>query len=152
MKNPPDDKPIGLKIAIIDRAFKRRMDERAGSMGLTSVQLRVLGRISLLESAGVLEINQRDLEEAVQVTHPTMTGIIKRLENKGFVTCMPSPTDKRYKKITCTPKGAGVHRELAEQDQEVLLELCHGFTQEDMDTFHRLTSRLLENVSDEHMF
>lgn len=151
MENPTYDRPIGLKIAIIDRAFKRMLDERAGIMGLTSVQLRVLGRISLLEAAGVCEINQRDLEEAVQVTHPTMTGIIKRLENKGFVTCTPSSIDKRYKKITCTPKGAGVHRELAEQDQEVLLKLCHGFTQEDIDTFQQLTSRLLENVSDEHI-
>ncbi len=146
------DRPIGLKIAIIDRAFKRKMDERAGSMGLTSVQLRVLGRISLLESNGVSEINQRDLEEAMQVTHPTMTGIIKRLENKGFVSCMPSPADRRYKKITCTKQGAGIHEELAEQDREVLLELCQGFTQQDIDMLHDLTGRLMENLSDEHIF
>ena len=121
-------------------------------MGLTSVQLLVLGRISLLESNGVSEINQRDLEEAMQVTHPTMTGIIKRLENKGFVSCMPSPADRRYKKITCTKQGAGIHEELAEQDREVLLELCQGFTQQDIDMLHDLTGRLMENLSDEHIF
>ena len=35
--------PFGLKIAIINRAFRKKMDEKAAKMGLTSVQLRVLG-------------------------------------------------------------------------------------------------------------
>lgn len=152
MTNPADDKPIGLQIAIIDRAFKKRMDERALCMDLTSVQLRVLGKISMLESTGVPEINQRDLEEAMQVTHPTMTGIIKRLEHKGFVKCVPSSVDRRYKKITCTTKGAGIHQDLAKQDQEVLLELCHGFPQEEINTLIHLIGRLMENLSEEHMF
>ena len=152
MTNSADDKPIGLKIAIIDRAFKRRMDERANSMGLTSVQLIVLGEINMRERRGITEINQRDLEEATQVTHPTMTGIIKRLEHKGFVSCVPSPTDKRYKKITCTEKSIGIHEELARQDQEVLQEICRDFTEEESDQLMRLTDKILSNLSDTHVF
>lgn len=41
--------PFGLKIAIINRAFRKKMDEKAAAMGLTSVQLRVLGSVSRLE-------------------------------------------------------------------------------------------------------
>ena len=44
--------PFGLKIAIINRAFRKRLDEKAAALGLTSVQLRVLGSISRLEEAG----------------------------------------------------------------------------------------------------
>ena len=44
--------PVGLKIAILNREFRRRMDEKAAAMGLTSVQLRVLGSVSRLEAAG----------------------------------------------------------------------------------------------------
>ena len=40
--------PFGLKIAIINRAFRKRMDEKAASMGITSVQLRVLGSIKTI--------------------------------------------------------------------------------------------------------
>ena len=54
-------------------------------MGLTAVQLRVLGELSRSESKGVEEINQKDLEKALAVTHPTMTEIIKRLEKKNAV-------------------------------------------------------------------
>lgn len=44
--------PFGLKIAIINRAFRRKLDEKAAAMGLTAVQLRVLGSVSRLEAAG----------------------------------------------------------------------------------------------------
>ncbi len=58
----PDTRPFGLKIAIISRAFNKKMDEKAGAMGLTSVQLRVLSSVSRMEEAGSGEIHQNDLE------------------------------------------------------------------------------------------
>ena len=48
----PGAMPFGLKIAVINREFRKKMDEKAAAMGLTSVQLRVLGTISRLEAAG----------------------------------------------------------------------------------------------------
>ena len=44
--------PFGLQIAIINRAFRKKLDEKASSMGLTAVQLRVLGSVSRLEEKG----------------------------------------------------------------------------------------------------
>ena len=70
----------GLRFSILDREFKKKLEERANRMGLTAVQLRVLGELSRAESMGACEINQKDLEKALAVTHPTMTEIIKRLE------------------------------------------------------------------------
>lgn len=69
----PGMMPFGLKIAIINRAFRKRMDEKAADMGLTSVQLRVLGSISRLEASGETEVHQNDLERIEHVTHPAMT-------------------------------------------------------------------------------
>ena len=40
--------PLGLRIAIIDRAFRRKMDEWAEEIGITAVQLRVLGEVLLI--------------------------------------------------------------------------------------------------------
>ena len=143
----PEKIPPGLRIAILDRAFKRRMDERVFNMDLTAVQLRVLGEIYRMEDVGIAEINQRDLEKHEQVTHPTMTGIIKRLEAKGFITCMPSPADRRYKKIVCTERSRNIHQEIAVQDAEVFQELCQGLTQEEIDEFIRVTDVMLDNIA-----
>lgn len=142
----PNDIPLGLRIAIIDRAFKRRMDERARAMGLTAVQLRVLAEIDWRESEGAEEIHQNDLEQAERVSHPAMTGILQRLEQKGFIVCAPGRLDRRCKRVACTKKAVGVHRALEAQDREVLAELCAGLTPEEAEAFVSITDRIVRGL------
>lgn len=142
----PGIMPFGLKIAIINRAFRKRMDEKAAAMGLTSVQLRVLGSISRLEAAGKEEIHQNDLERIEHVTHPAMTKLIQRLESKGFVRCVPSAHDRRYKKISCTERSVGIHKVILAQDAEVLTDLCRDFTEEQAEMLMKLVDLLLEKI------
>ncbi|CDC70494.1 MarR family transcriptional regulator [uncultured Oscillibacter sp.] len=141
--------PFGLKIAIINRAFRKKMDEKASAMGLTSVQLRVLGSVSRLEASGVSEIHQNDLEQIEHVTHPAMTKLLQRLESKGFIQCVPSARDRRYKKITCTEQSAGIHNMILAQDEEVLSELCKDFTQEQKDELLKLADLILKTIDSE---
>ncbi len=90
--------------------------KRPAALGLTSVQLRVLGSISRLEAAGETEIHQNDLERIEHVTHPAMTKLLQRLEAKGLIRCVPSERDRRYKKITCTEQSAGIYKMILAQD------------------------------------
>ena len=83
----PRETASSKRFSILDREFKKKLEERANRMGLTAVQLSVLGELSRAESRGVCEINQKDLEKALAVTHPTMTEIMKRLEKKKAVIC-----------------------------------------------------------------
>lgn len=138
--------PFGLKIAIINRAFRKRLDEKAGTMGLTSVQLRVLGSVSRLEASGEAEIHQKDLEQIEHVSHPAMTKLLQRLESKGFIQCVPSARDRRYKKVTCTEKSRGIHNMILAQDEAVLSELCKDFTQEQKNTLNQMADMILKNI------
>lgn len=145
----PDNMPFGLKIAIINRAFHRKMDEKASTMGLTSVQLRVLGSISRLEEAGETEIHQNDLERIEHVTHPAMTKLLQRLESKGFIQCVPGSHDRRYKKITCTAQSSGIHRKILAQDEEVFSALCRNLTQEQQQAFLQVADLILKEIDAE---
>ena len=142
----PGRMPFGLKIAIINRAFRKRMDEKAAAMGLTSVQLRVLGSISRLEASGETEVHQNDLERIEHVTHPAMTKLLQRLESKGFIQCVPSTKDRRYKKITCTARSTGIYKMILSQDEEVLAALCKDFTKEEKEALLHTTNLLLRNI------
>ncbi len=141
-----DMMPFGLKIAIVNRAFRKKLDEKASAMGLTSVQLRVLGSISRLETAGETEIHQIDLERIEHVTHPAMTKLLGRLESKGFVRCVPSTKDRRYKKITCTEKSAGIHEVILAYDKEVLSELCQNLTPSQKKTLIEAINIMVQNI------
>ena len=145
----PNMMPFGLKIAILNRAFRKKMDEKASAMGLTSVQLRVLGSVSRLEASGQTEIHQNDLERIERVTHPAMTKLLQRLESKGFIQCVPSAKDRRYKKVTCTEKSTGIHKMILKQDEDVLSELCRNFTREQKETLLQLMDMILQNIDSE---
>ena len=131
----------GLRFSILDREFKKKLEERANRMGLTAVQLRVLGELSRAESMGACEINQKDLEKALAVTHPTMTEIIKRLEKKKAVICTQSKVDARYKKI-----NKNIHIELKKMDWEIFNKICAGIPEEDIQTFLKASEKMLENI------
>ena len=141
--------PFGLKIAIINRAFRKKLDEKASAMGLTSVQLRVLGSISRLEAAGETEIHQNDLERIEHVTHPAMTKMLQRLESKGWIQCVPSAIDRRYKKITCTEQSASIHKMILSQDAEVFEELCRDLTDSQKENLNLLADLILQNIDAE---
>ncbi len=138
--------PFGLKIAIINRAFRKRLDEKAAAMGLTAVQLRVLGSISRLEASGRAEIHQNDLEQIERVSHPAMTKLLQRLESKGFVTCETSAMDRRYKKVACTEKSAGIHNLILAQDAEVFDELCRDLTDAQRVSLLQMADLILKHI------
>ena len=137
--------PFGLKIAILNRAFRKRMDEKAAALGLTSVQLRVLGSISRLEEREE-EVHQNDLERLEHVTHPAMTKLLQRLKAKGMIRCAPSARDRRYKQIHCTGRSAGIHRMILEQDAEVFDELCRGLSAQQREQLVDLVDLLLKSI------
>ena len=46
------------------------------------------------------------------MSHPTITGLMKRLEAKGFITRKNSPADFRCKYVKLTKKGCDIERGL----------------------------------------
>ena len=141
--------PFGLKIAIINRAFRKKLDEKAAAMGLTAVQLRVLGSVSRLEATTEEEIHQNDLERLEHVSHPAMTKLLQRLESKGFIRCVPSARDRRYKVITCTERSTGIYKMILAQDEEVFAELCGTLSPQERASLQYLADAIVQNIDQE---
>ena len=138
--------PLGLRFSIIHRFFKRQLDERLRELDLTGVQFGVLSALVRLEHTGAAEVNQRDLENASRVTHPTMTEIIKRLEKKGFIRCHQSQTDRRYKCVCSTERATSLQTEMAQTDELVFRQLCEGLSEEQIAGFITITDVMLDNA------
>lgn len=120
----------------IDRCIRRM------GLDLTTSQLDVI--ICIAEGCGG-PVNQKDIEEELRLTNPTVTGILKRLERKGFVTRTVGSRDRRYKEVRLTERCALLGESLHPSAQEMLGGMFRGFTQEDFDTLTRLLRQLVEN-------
>lgn len=98
------NKEIGFLIKQIDEKLAKNMNEKLALVGLTFAQLKVL--IFVFESP--LQITtQKEIENFLEVSHPTTNGIIKRLEEKDFLkTEMTLKNNRMSKNVMLTEKGA----------------------------------------------
>ena len=140
------DLPYGMRFSILGRTFKRQLDERLLEKDLTGVQLGVLKELERLEASGVAEVNQRDLENASHVTHPTMTEILKRLERKGFIRCCQSSHDRPHKCVFSTEKARQLQQEMNHMDSAILAQLSRGLSREQLESLWEMLDIMLDNA------
>lgn len=139
---------IPIIIGMIGNIWQNEFNKELKQLGLTSVQFQVL--LYLLQyGVNDREITSRELEAQFRVTNPTMAGILKRLEAKGFIYRTPGETDKRNKRIHLCRQSEFSEKEFqekAKKAKERLEEIFRGFSKEESEVFRNLMERLLHNV------
>lgn len=144
-----DELPVGLRLSILSRAFGQLLDKRTKMLGLTCAQFAVLQELRRLESSGPPEINQRDLEHAARLTHPTMTEILKHLDKKGFIQCCTGSADRRSKAISSTEKTRRFAEALDQIDDDIFQMLNRGIPKENVEAFLDTMDHMLINARKE---
>jgi len=89
------------EIGIINQ-LSTKMFERALPKGMTQAQFTILNHFVRL---GHHERSPAELASAFQVTRPTMTSTLTRMERAGLVAIRPDPQDGRAKLVSVTDKG-----------------------------------------------
>ncbi len=103
----PEDFPthasdIGYMLKLLNDTMEKKMNEHLRSHGLTFAQFRtILHLYSHMEET----VTQKDLEDYFEVSHPTINGILKRLEEKKFITTELSVNRRLTKIVRITEDG-----------------------------------------------
>ena len=100
--------PVGYLIKNISDKIKMHADADLKSHDLTLAQGRILG--FLAERGG--SAMQKEIEDFMEVSHPTVVGIVARMEQKGFLTCRTDESDKRNKIVTITEKSIRIGEDM----------------------------------------
>lgn len=136
--------PLGILIKFIHNAIKSDYDHLLKDMELTSTQTEVLMYLLFNQDT---QITQKDIENKFKITNPTVTGIVKRLENKGFIQRIVSPNDSRYKQIIITDKIINMKKSIVEKRQLIEGILTTGFTLEEEEQLRFFLTRMLNNLT-----
>ncbi len=119
------------------------MDQRLKGSNTTFSQVRILDFLSSCENQSA---SQKQIEDCFQVTHPTVIGLVRRLETKGLVRTSRSPTDGRVRIVELTDAGRE-HTEmcrLTREEHEGLI--LKGFNDEEARRLSQLLGRVYENL------
>ena len=88
----------------------------------------------------------RDIEAAFHLTHPTVSGILSRLEQKGFIQQHPDPDDRRCKRIYLSEKGLQCHGTMCRIIFENEERMVQYFTPEEKELFLSFLQRAIANM------
>ncbi len=99
------DLDCGLLIKNIDNSLIKMANESLAEDDITFSQLRIMAY--MYENEGH-KAHMKDMERFYDVSQPTITGIIKRLEQKGLVEFEPDEHDHRVKIAVLTDLGVEV--------------------------------------------
>ena len=78
------------------------------------------------------------LAKAFQLTKPSMTAILTKLEGKGLVNITPSETDRRQKWVTLSEAGRKVHSAAIERLEPALQTLIDAIGDARLKAIHPL--------------
>ena len=76
------------------------------------------------------QATQKEIEGFLQVSHPTVAGIISRMEQNGFVRCWLDPADKRSKIVGQTERAAGIAQDMHATIQATEQQMLRSLTPE----------------------
>ena len=132
----------GHYIRILHSATDQAMNSALASMDLTAAQGRIMGYVTHRPEPPC----PRDIEEAFQLSHPTVSGLLSRLEKKGFIALVPDEKDRRIKRIHVLSKGQALNETMHAAITASEANLTSDFTDGEKELFAQLLQRAIRNV------
>lgn len=123
--------------------------EKAGNnilreCGLTIAQVFLLNALIDSESGAC---SLKELEKLLQIGQSTTVGLVKRLKQKGFVTCYEDMEDKRIRIVCITPDGAATCKLARAKLAQTSERLIAGMTDAEQLVLLQLLERVHQNIS-----
>lgn len=136
----------GFYLKRIHLEIDQRMNEKLKDLNLTKSQLDIL--LYLLRHQDE-NISQRDIEKKFSISNPTVTGILNRLEAKGYIERHISKEDARSKLVRITPSVLLLDGELRANLDMIESLIVKGLSDRQKDEFLNCLKVVLRNLEDD---
>lgn len=132
----------GYRLADNSRQLRRLFDARVRNLGLTGPQARLL--LALERNPGE---NQVFYAERLEIEPITLTRIIDRLEDAGWVERQSDPADRRARILHLTDKSRGIVIALRASVEALFDDMLEGFDADERASFAQMLDRIAANLA-----
>lgn len=131
------------------KKISERLERRANESGrkkreITYAQGKILWYLHRHEDE---KVTLRDLERFFDCSHATVSGLVARLAEKGYVALERDERDKRAKIVTLTEKEKECFRGMQKRHTELEEILLAGFEKEEREQFLHYLDRVYKNLT-----
>lgn len=136
------DRDVGYWIKTIHDKLKIRADADLKERHLTLAQSRVL---AFLNNRGG-QATQKEIEDFLDVSHPTVVGIISRMEHNGHLVCWIDEKDRRNKMVQITAQSSSIARDMEREIHLSEEKMLDSLSQEDIETLKKTLAVIYNNL------
>lgn len=142
MEKPAHDS-LGILVHDAARALRRSFDARATALGLTTAQWRLLVVLFRLGP-----VTQARLAERLEVEPISVSRLVDRMAEQGWVTREPDPADRRIRIVVPTAKAEATGKEMRLLADDVFGLALAGLTEADRATLLLALAHIIRNLSE----
>lgn len=140
------ERHLGGYFHAISNALSKRMQQNCDELGLTASQSMFLHALWYRQHKLEQPSYAKDLEAFFDIKHPTVSGILQRMEAAGFLTFQASETDRRCKSIHLTEQAEAAHAQAEQHIRQTEDLLLQGMTDSEAAEFRRLLQIAAKNL------
>ena len=133
---------VGYLIKRINDKLAARADAELKQFNLTMSQCRVF----LYLSSRGRQATQKEIETFLDVAHPTVVGLVSRMEQNGYVTCWPCE-DGRNKYVKLTPQAEAIDKDMQRNQLENEKMLLAPLSPEERERLRDLLLTVAEHLT-----
>ena len=137
-----NERDIGYFIKTINDKIKIKADADLKTHNLTMSQSYVL---TYLAKRGGLA-TQKEIEDFLQVSHPTVVGIVSRLEDKELVSSWMDERDRRNKNVRITEKARRLVDDMTRTIKLQESRMLAAFSPEEKKQLADMLRRIYQNL------
>ena len=140
------DEMVARQVLILARQIKRRRNQHLRTVGLTTEQADALTFFT--DQPGRTVTAFKTYQE---ITHQTARMIVQRLQTRGYVQLVVSPTDASAKQVVVTPSGRAKREQLRQHGWQTSAQMFAHLDAEQQQVFLDLLRQVNQNLeSDEN--
>ena len=132
---------VGYLIKSINDKLTVKVDAELKQFNLTMSQCRVFLYLSSRGGQGT----QKEIETFLGVSHPTVVGLVSRMEQNGYVMCWPCE-DGRNKNVKLTPKAEDIDKEMKKNKQANEQKLLEPLSPEESEKLRDLLLKVVQHL------
>lgn len=133
------------KLSILIKKSSLQFDKYSNQLlaqhDLTASQFKIM--LALYHADKV--VCQGDIEEKFNMTNPTVTGLVQKLEAKGLITRVPKAEDRRVKQLVLTQYALDRKEEMLSIEQYLENLMTKRLSPEEKEQLCILLEKLIES-------
>lgn len=134
---------FGVTIKQLNKIMEIRFNKLLKKWDLTYSQFSVIMYLFKHQNQ---QIMQKNIEDAFLLKGSTVTGILKRLEEKHFITRQTDSSDRRVNYLRLLPKGLELENYVYDEVERLEKETLGVFTQNEKMILEELLRRGLDHL------